>query len=105
MVNGGGWKGIVYPCTLVVTPFIPGQPVRQRRQNPQAALPLLSQLPDLTQPLVCSTTTPSKRNCLPCSAFYDFQYTASPSDPVIPFFGLVTALTVGAGRWEQAYGR
>ncbi|KAG2441747.1 hypothetical protein HXX76_003362 [Chlamydomonas incerta] len=29
------------------------------------------------------------------SAFYDFQYTASPSDPVIPFFGLVTALTVG----------
>ncbi|EFJ44464.1 hypothetical protein VOLCADRAFT_121327 [Volvox carteri f. nagariensis] len=29
------------------------------------------------------------------SAFYDFQYTASSDNPVLPFFGLATALTVG----------
>ncbi|KXZ52557.1 hypothetical protein GPECTOR_9g601 [Gonium pectorale] len=29
------------------------------------------------------------------SAFYDFQYTASADDPVMPFFGIATALTVG----------
>ncbi|GFR50245.1 hypothetical protein Agub_g12431 [Astrephomene gubernaculifera] len=29
------------------------------------------------------------------SAFYDFQYTASSNDPVLPFFSLATALTVG----------
>ncbi|GLC46472.1 hypothetical protein PLESTM_001879200 [Pleodorina starrii] len=29
------------------------------------------------------------------SAFYDFQYTASSDNPVLPFFGVATALTVG----------
>ncbi|GLI63178.1 hypothetical protein VaNZ11_005948, partial [Volvox africanus] len=29
------------------------------------------------------------------SAFYDFQYTASSDNPVLPFFGIATALTVG----------
>lgn len=28
------------------------------------------------------------------SAFYDFQYTASSDNPVLPFFGVATALTV-----------